>query len=110
MSRIPGTGDVVFHALSTPGLDIDHRVAARISGNGAAVQHAEQGLPVGAARAEAVAVRLKRSSGELNWDDPGGSSFRGLWSTGSSVSSCGGVLEGAQVAEPNLNERERLPR
>jgi peptidoglycan/xylan/chitin deacetylase (PgdA/CDA1 family) len=70
MSRIPGTGDVVFHALSTPGLDIEHRVAAYISGNGAAVRHAEQGLPAGAARPEAVAARLERSSGELNWDDP----------------------------------------
>jgi peptidoglycan/xylan/chitin deacetylase (PgdA/CDA1 family) len=70
MSLTPGGGDMVVHALSTPGLGIEHRVAVSLSGDSAAVQRAEEGLPAGAARAEAVAARLKRSNGELSWGEP----------------------------------------
>jgi peptidoglycan/xylan/chitin deacetylase (PgdA/CDA1 family) len=70
MSRTPGGGDLVFHALSTPGVDVEHLVAIRISGNGAAIHDAEKGLPAGAARAEAAAARLERSESELTWGEP----------------------------------------
>jgi peptidoglycan/xylan/chitin deacetylase (PgdA/CDA1 family) len=70
MSRTLGGADLVFHALSTPGLGVEHRVAVRVSGNGAAIHDAEKGLPAGAARAEAVAARLERGYGEPSWGEP----------------------------------------
>jgi peptidoglycan/xylan/chitin deacetylase (PgdA/CDA1 family) len=70
MSRNPTGGDLVFHALLIPGLDVEHQVAVRISGSGAAIHDAEQGLTIGAARPEAVAARLERANGEVRWGEP----------------------------------------
>ena len=70
MSRTPGPGEIVCHELPVPGLDVERPVAARLSGDSAALQSAEEGLPAGAARAEAVAARLQRSNGELTWGEP----------------------------------------
>ncbi len=46
------------------------RIAARVSGPPELIAEAESGLPDGAARPEAVAVRLRRSGVELAWGEP----------------------------------------
>ena len=45
-------------------------VVARISGDEGARREAADGLPAGAATPEAVAVRIRRSGGELEWGEP----------------------------------------
>jgi peptidoglycan/xylan/chitin deacetylase (PgdA/CDA1 family) len=68
MSRsLPRRGQPVFHALATPGLDVERPIAVRISGADAPLDNAERGLPAGAARPEAVAARLYRDDGDLAW-------------------------------------------
>jgi peptidoglycan/xylan/chitin deacetylase (PgdA/CDA1 family) len=61
---------VVFHALPTPGLDVESPVAASISGPSDLLERAEQGLPPGAARPEAAAALLGRADTTPSWGEP----------------------------------------
>jgi peptidoglycan/xylan/chitin deacetylase (PgdA/CDA1 family) len=69
-SSLARAGQPIFHALPTPGLDVERRVPVRVSGVSAALENAERGLPAGAARLEAAAARLHRNNGRLTWGDP----------------------------------------
>ena len=46
------------------------RLVARVSGPDELIERARGGLPMGAAKAEAVAVRLRREGVELSWGEP----------------------------------------
>jgi peptidoglycan/xylan/chitin deacetylase (PgdA/CDA1 family) len=47
-----------------------HRLVADVTGPDELLREAAQGLPAGPARAEAVAIRLRRRGVELEWGDP----------------------------------------
>jgi peptidoglycan/xylan/chitin deacetylase (PgdA/CDA1 family) len=57
---------VVLHSIA----GVQPPVVARVSGDRDALREAAAGLPEGAASPEAIAVRIRRSGGELEWGEP----------------------------------------
>jgi peptidoglycan/xylan/chitin deacetylase (PgdA/CDA1 family) len=59
-------GRIVIHGIA----GVQQRVVARISGDPHALREAGGGLPEGAATPEAIAARIRRAGGELEWGEP----------------------------------------
>jgi peptidoglycan/xylan/chitin deacetylase (PgdA/CDA1 family) len=57
---------IVLHGIA----GVQPPVVARVSGDRDALREAGEGLPEGAATPEAIAVRIRRSGGELKWGEP----------------------------------------
>jgi peptidoglycan/xylan/chitin deacetylase (PgdA/CDA1 family) len=57
---------IVLHGIGC----LQAPVVARVSGDGDALREAAAGLPDGAATPEAIAVRIRRGGGELDWGEP----------------------------------------
>jgi peptidoglycan/xylan/chitin deacetylase (PgdA/CDA1 family) len=69
LGHVLGDGLRPFAAFR-PLVGATDRVVAAITGPGDLIDEAGRGLPEGAARAEAIAVRLRRSGVELEWGEP----------------------------------------
>src|SRR5918995_4544427 len=62
----PAMSGIVVHGIS----GVQPRVVARVSGDRDALREAAADLPEGAAIPEAVAARIRRQGGELEWGEP----------------------------------------
>ena len=57
---------IVLHGIA----GVQPPVVARVSGDRDALREAAAGLPEGAATPEAIAIRIRRSGGEVEWGEP----------------------------------------
>jgi peptidoglycan/xylan/chitin deacetylase (PgdA/CDA1 family) len=92
----PTVSRIVFHGIA----GVQQPVVARVSGDPDALREAGTGLPEGAATPEAIAARIRRSGGELEWGEP--ESFGGTRSVLSFFRARGASSVEVVRAEPTL--------
>jgi peptidoglycan/xylan/chitin deacetylase (PgdA/CDA1 family) len=92
----PAVTGIVLHAIA----GVQPPVIARVSGDRDALREARAGLPEGAATPEAIAARIRRTGGELEWGEP--ESFRAARSVLSFCRARGASSVEIVRAEPTL--------